>query len=317
MAMSASERLDAIWDAARAQAKSHDITLKTVGVFTTFVFPILLGLLISYEKELFGEEAAAFLIVLSLLIITQIVFGTFLIFSTKSTYDIFANAKALKDEYKLNLNLLVATDQDLKIQTFLAHYSESWMKQIPLFTKNLAEDAGSLKDVFDDMFAPLTSVEDSIFELHSKEHIKFVLYLFRSGSDDLAPFWKQETTSGRKILEEKSRCWGSGQGHVGLAFSKNETICTPDATVQNMVDLFRAPDPKRKDSDNEMYKSFISVPLDGYGDGPYGVLVGTSNKVERFSKETYSPFVLALAAATEAMFAGLNLDEIISQNEPV
>ncbi|MEZ5757535.1 MAG: hypothetical protein R3D86_04875 [Emcibacteraceae bacterium] len=309
--------LDKIWESVRGQSEAHTKLLKRCSVLATILLPILFALVTTFKSEWFTNYDKLFWFILAALIILQLIFGSFVIYSSKSTYDVLIYSNDIYKQYQEKRNMLEDAERDLKLQTFLASYSKNWINQIPYLADNIRNDPKNLKDSLNDIFSVVTEDEDSIILLEPKEHIKFVLYIYDEMKDELLPLWKQETTSGKKIVDNNSRVWKPGEGHVGIAFNQGGTICTADATESNVANAFRAPQTKLKEYDEELYKSFSSVTLFNGSGNKIGVLAATSNHKGRFEPNTYAQFVNLASSVVSAILHNQHIKDIIASNTKV
>jgi GAF domain-containing protein len=84
----------------------------------------------------------------------------------------------------------------------------------------------------------------------------------------------------------RARTWKQGQGHVGKAFSDGTAKITGDALDPNVASLMSPPSTLARGYDRQAYRSFASIPivLENDLETVYGVLVATSDEVNRFNK---------------------------------
>ena len=99
------------------------------------------------------------------------------------------------------------------------------------------------------------------------------------------------------------RSWQPGDGHVGIAWQRDEELVAADMRDPQIEPYFRA---KReyKSDDGERYRSIASIPIRIANAQPLGVLVATSDHIGRFkpnSSGNDSVEPLRLLASTLAM----------------
>jgi hypothetical protein len=131
---------------------------------------------------------------------------------------------------------------------------------------------GALLDV-------VVAQKDVLFGMTS-ERWNFAVYLYDRNADQLdclicrRPIRAEETAP--------HRAWRPGEGHVGLAFSRDEELVASDTADPQIEQLFRAHGAKHRDDDTIRYRSIASIPIRKRGDHPFGVLVATSDQAGRF-----------------------------------
>lgn len=78
----------------------------------------------------------------------------------------------------------------------------------------------------------------------------------------------------------EARTWPAGVGAVGAAYSRQREVVLPDLTIPEVASLYGH---MSKDSDVRRYKSAAAVPIRlNPHDDPWGVVVGTSDRVRHF-----------------------------------
>ena len=125
--------------------------------------------------------------------------------------------------------------------------------------------------------------KDVLFGM-TDERWNFAIYLYEPTGDQL-----ECLICRRPIRAEETaphRAWQSGEGHVGLAFSRGEELVASDTADPQIEQLFRGHGAKHRDDDTIRYRSIASIPIRTRGDNPWGVLVATSDRAGRFRPVT-------------------------------
>jgi hypothetical protein len=81
------------------------------------------------------------------------------------------------------------------------------------------------------------------------------------------------------------RTWAKGEGHVGKTFESAKELIIGDATAPDICDWVQAPEGKKSDTDFNRYVSFAAIPIALESHAPLGVIVLTSDRAERFTKQ--------------------------------
>jgi hypothetical protein len=142
-----------------------------------------------------------------------------------------------------------------------------------------------IREAAGEMLAPLYLHGGEVLGFEPSERWTFGVYLYSKKRDELVPLWREKSRN--HPSDGRGRAWGRGQGHVGKAFVDRKVIVTGDAAHPDVVQLCGAPANLERGYDREVYRSFASVPI-GPIDGdsePYGVLVGTSDRKDRFDAD--------------------------------
>lgn len=305
------ERSQRISQAVANQAEAHHKFLKLSAFLATFLFPTLIGLILTFRDGLSNLHASVFWIPLAIFIGAQLIFGFLVVRSGTSVFGILVDYEKAEQELEDTTNKYHQADEELKFFSFLSQYAYHWSTQTQGWRASINADPGNLRDAMDDMFAAIFSEDESAFELWPRERLKFVLYIHIAG--ELIPVWVDEKTSGLRRVDSVPRTWPAGQGHVGITFSTSEDQITEDATTPDKIATFGAKRDLHRDSDEQRYKSFCSLLL-SKDDTGFGVLVGTSNKVGRFTPEESALIVRQAATTVENMLSDANLEDIVANN---
>lgn len=170
-----------------------------------------------------------------------------------------------------------------------------------------------LKEAISELASPIYLEGEEIFGFGGSERWNFAVYLHSRSRDRLLPVWR--STAPNHPSQGPGRVWGRGQGHVGKAFVDGQPIITPDALHPDVERLSAAPKGMETPIDREVYRSFAALPIGPTAEQeaePYGVLVGTSNRVGRFDKENTAMLVhLADVLASLMVVANVEIDELI------
>lgn len=108
------------------------------------------------------------------------------------------------------------------------------------------------------------------------------IFLYDAAANELFPVVSRR----RSVEAERAehRRWPPDAGHVGRAFTSQNVLVCADALDPSEAQYFSAPARLKKESDDELYRSFASIPiLLGSGDA-LGVVVATSDQVGRFQR---------------------------------
>lgn len=112
------------------------------------------------------------------------------------------------------------------------------------------------------------------------EYWSFAIYKFEPGSGRL------ECIANKRAKDDdtatKHRTWAPGEGHVGLAYLRNNELIFADSTTKELEPVIMAKGENFRDYDRDRYVSLASIPISSDGKSPLGILIATSDKAGRF-----------------------------------
>lgn len=264
------------------------------------VLPILIGLLGFLSPVLWIHSQA---ITISAWIGLSIIYGLIWWKSHPTYHDAYRllAQKNIDDERieKLSdeINELKVIVEDLYFKNIIAFA----MRGMSIDYVNYIRRNGLNKDYFnemiDELMAPFYLSGDVIFGFKISEKWSISLYLHNKKDNLLKCVWRK-TSPTHPSAEKLGRDWLPGEGHVGKAFLDRKPILTGNANDDAVAQLCRARDSRMTEYDSATYVSFASVPItvvDDDAQDPYGVLVVTSDEVDRLSEESLTEMLMHVA----------------------
>lgn len=174
------------------------------------------------------------------------------------------------------------------------------------YIQNINKNGMDIKyfsELLDEMLSPFYLQGDYVFGFEISENWSISVYLFDSKNNILKSVWRKKSTSHPSA--GLGRDWIPGEGHVGKAFLDRRPILTGNANDEAVSQLCRARGSKQLDYDRSAYISFASVPLaisEDDNEDPYGVLVVTSDREDRFSEEATTELLMHAAETIAVIF---------------
>lgn len=236
----------------------------------------------------FGDKSAPIVLTQALLLLFALGVTILLLIADDTTPDLVENGHRLKDERD-------AARRDLAETNALVDELDDELA----YAANLYETNRALSEIIDPMFnggdeltpekqdARILRLLDvmverkkTLFDMDD-ERWTFAVYSW----DGAANVLKCRATRrwSRESEEQPHREWPSGVGHVGIAFQNQEELVCEDAQDPNVAGFLKAPPHLYREYDPDLYRSLASLPIMiGDRKGPLGVLVATSDVVERF-----------------------------------
>jgi hypothetical protein len=166
------------------------------------------------------------------------------------------------------------------------------MKFVETRTEIGVQDDAALEECVLEVLQALEQHAPILFSFERSEKWSFTVFIADANAN-LVPV-KRLASAVHPRKDSQPRSWRAGDGHVGQAFQRRQTIVTRDATDPEVAALFRAQGANERKGDDELYRSYVSAPLGSGGEGrsPLGVLVVTSNVPGRFEDLARQPIEL-------------------------
>ena len=219
-----------------------------------------------YELAIFGSVAV-------------FTVGALFLFIDEGASEVTARALDAIDEMKeLNEGL-----DDLAIQFAWMARLYSTARALRDYLQGVMADGVSLHSGRDGHIAQLVDLvlaEKQVLFSMGDEAWNFAVYLFDSEDQLLKCVLCRRPL--RQEEETPHRSWRRGDGHVGIAYERNEELVAADMTNPEIEPFFRAPGAQYKTDDSIRYRSIASIPIGMAAAEPLGVLVATSDHGGRF-----------------------------------
>ncbi len=134
------------------------------------------------------------------------------------------------------------------------------------------------KDI-DDLLDVLIQDREKILGFSGSDLYNFALYIYNKDRDVLELFWR--SNDNRIVVH--NRTWERGVGHVGICFSQNKMIISPDTGASPELITM-----DEYNTDSKYYASIASVPIQNGNSSenkPIGVFVLTSSRAGHLTQE--------------------------------
>lgn len=282
-----------------ARDKKHRSGLKAL---LSFVLPASWALLGVFTPELWKEHGTLALIAwFALLIIHGIVW-----WNVDTDESAALSLTIENDDLAVEKEDLLSTLNDAGKWVFHSYAALNLRAMTTEFIRDGIVDRSQFEEAAGDMLAPLYLNGGDVLGFDASERWTFGIFLYSIKRDELVPVWREKSRNHPSA--GRGRSWGRGQGHVGKCFVDKKPIITGDAMHPDVIQLCGAPAGMEKDYDGEVYRSFASIPIPSMkADAlPYGVLIGTSDKKDRFDQDG----AILLMHYAEALAAVIGLGKI-------
>lgn len=253
-------------------------------IITNFILPSLIAILGWFQSGIRENSEILFWVIISLLIGLQVVIGFLNFRGSQLVTEAYFEAREIFEDNRNNLNQIKQLKETIED---LANVEESFSGLQTIERQSIQQGFQKRDDLYfviKNLCSILVNGRDAFFKFEVQELWNFAVYIYDDNEGLLIPVWRKKneyhpaTGEGRK--------WEPGQGHIGKAFADRRSKITKDATDPDVADIMRAPESKFRNYDERVYCSFASIPIGPVEDNsqPFGVLVATSNKVNRFNK---------------------------------
>lgn len=253
-----------------------------INLITYFLIPFLIAVTVGYKIELEEASVSLYNTLLFTEILVQILFGILLLFLDNNlAVEAYFYSNDLKKENKY----LRTENQDLRKRIeylVLLENTIQAFREIEL--QHLHKNDDDLVSFIKIAFSLIINISDRLFEFKPNELWNFAVYIYKHETQTLQSVWREKHRN--HPSKGEPRTWKPGQGHVGKAFSDGTAKITGDALDPNVANLMSPPNSLMRNYDSKAYRSFASIPivLENDQELVYGVLVATSDEVNRFNK---------------------------------
>ena len=245
------------------------------------ILPFLIAVTVGYKVELEAANVSLYRGLLFVEIAVQVLFGIILLFVDNNlAVEAYFYAKDLDDE-----NIRLRDDnQDILTKINYLLLLENTIKAFREIELQHIRQKGELVDFIEIAFSLVLKISDRLFNFKSNELWNFAVYIYNEEAQRLESVWRKKHPN--HPSKGEARTWKQGQGHVGKAFSDGTAKITGDALDPNVSSLMSPPSTLVRNYDRQAYRSFASIPivLENDLEIVYGVLVATSDEVNRFNK---------------------------------
>jgi hypothetical protein len=294
-------QLVAIETAARADARRAESFAKYAQLAQTIVIPALIVALAWYREPILAVSGNLFLMPLGVLVIAQVSLFFVTNSAKQSVQDLYFHAKDLGAKISTLETEQVRLLERAGIFLFIDNYAETYCKTLLAYKGQGVKTKEEFLRVVENVLDPLVENGEAIFGFGPSEKWNFVVYIFDSDKNVLVPLWREKSRT--HPATGNGRAWGRGQGHVGYAFANQRAIITEDCRRDDVRNLVNAQGNLAQEYDVNTYVSFASVPFGSREPGrdPIGVLVATSDRPGRFTRDNSRLIVHAAVALANVL----------------
>ena len=317
--MSASEHFEGVRKAMKESFKAHALLRRAVQALSALILPLFaaaIGILVVQDGSVFAWSWKA--VQITCLVIAA-AGGVALLVVEDKVGDLLVEVSDLEGKIK---------GQDAQLEDKVAELSA--VEEEFGYATELYETSRALSEIVDPVFdEKLEMVADRDARLKrllnilverkqrlfgmGEERWNFSIYVWDNAKQQLVcracRRWSQDSEN------QPHREWGTGDGHVGLAFKNSTEVICRDSSDASVAGLIKARGNDVRDYDAELYRSLASIPiLSGGQSQPLGVVVATSDVAGRFvpKEDAERDSVEALRALASVLATLLRLTHLKS-----
>lgn len=212
-------------------------------------------------------------------LVAAFVGGLVFAFIDEGAPDAIARAQAAVDEANERGATLQGLVSDFKWMTRIYRVSIALREYVEAVLLDGAGDDQAQKARLGSMLDIVLAEKDVLLGVKD-EAWNFSIYLYDRDSDTLRCAVCRRPS--RAEEEAQHRDWKPGKGHTGLAWQWARELVVSDSGKPEVEAIFAASEDQRKDGDSDRYRSLAALPIRMQGEDPKGVLVATSDRVNRY-----------------------------------
>lgn len=194
--------------------------------------------------------------------------------------------------------------------------TRAWSEILAGVRKNRIADQVTFSSYLDAVMAPICNNVGALFQCGGDEWWNIAVYLYHPNERILFSVWRQKHRA-HPSPARYGRDWRPGEGHIGKTFADRAPKITRNAGNPDVAALMEPPPVDRQPYDSEAYIAYASIPILNpleQDSDPLGVLVITSNQIDRFNSENTSILRHAAIAVAEILeMMDIDLDELRRQ----
>ena len=295
-----------------ASAKQETSALKRNKVLAilmaSVLMPLVEGIWISYKSDLDQIDSLLFWLPISVFVAIHALFLIWTIQGAQLVQEAYFLSREIFQE---NEGLSTQNEKLKDVIRYLTILDEAvlgWRIMLRRYKSRPFDDPLEIRECISEILSIIVDRREEIFDISGVEWWNFAIYIFDEEEALLKPIWREKHRN--HPANSLGRTWHRGEGHIGSAFNKCDSIFTDDVTEGDLGEALEPRSTKVNSYDAEAYRSFGSIPIGPINDSdlPVGVLVATSNVIGRFDRA--NGLILRHAAAVLANLIHINEIEI-------
>jgi putative methionine-R-sulfoxide reductase with GAF domain len=296
--------IDKIVELARKESAALRELKRTAGIATAYVFPAILAVWVAFYEKLISADPWLFWLPFAGLVLLQAVVGRYHLRGNQLVQEAYFESRDILDHNNTLKKSCNKLKRDIVYLSVVQEAALVWKAMERKYIEGGIHNADDLRESIAEIMAIIVRGRVKLFEFEPDELWNIAVYLYDARQERLAPVWRERHDE--HPSKGLGREWARGQGHVGKAFADGATKITGDATDSDVAALMQPPGDMVNAYDDSAYRSFASVPIGpiNQGDDPIGILVATSDRINRFDKA--NSLILLHAASVLANVVHLN-----------
>ena len=253
-------------------------------LWANIISPVLIAIVLTFRETIYSAGSGLFWLLIVSLVFLQISTAVVNLIGGQLIQEAYFEAKNIADEnQELKWKVHYLTVEIDYLNTLRAS-AAAWLEMERQYLELKINSLDQFRDLLWNFLAIVVEAREKFFGVEASELWNFVIYVYSQNLDRLIPVWREK--SHLHPSQGLGRHWKPGQGHVGKAFVDCNSKITGDATDPTVANLMAPPASLIQYYDQTVYRSFASIPIKlvNTEKQPFGVLVATSDRVDRFNK---------------------------------
>ena len=273
-------------------------------LMASVLMPLVEGIWISYKSELDQVDSLLFWLPISVFIIIHALSFLWTIQGAQLLQESYFASREIFEENEELSTQSEKLKNVIRSLTILHEAVLGWRVMLRKYKSRSFDEPQEIHECISEILSVVVDRREEIFEISGVEWWSFAIYIFDKEEAVLKPIWREKHRN--HPASTLGRTWHRGEGHIGSAFNKCDSIFTDDVTEGDLGEALGPRSTKVNPYDSEAYRAFGSIPIGPINDNdlPIGVLVATSNIIGRFDKANC--LILRHAAAVLANLIHIN-----------
>jgi len=277
-------------------------------IATLVLIPIVIGFLGAFTTEIYKSYGNVVYAIWTVVLVLLGLFWWRWNPADESVLELIVENERLERQLATSNSTIEQLSQSIGLLSLQVTYSNSTWPMVLEHSRREILTLGDLRESISEIATPLDLQGEFAFGFAPAERWSFAVYLYSERQDLLLPVWREKAKTHPSL--DAGRTWGRGEGHVGKAFVDRKAIITGNSRNPAAAELSALPPGRENAYDKDVYISFAAVPVGPLlkdENRPYGVLVGTSDRVDRFDREK-AGLLIQIADGIAGLIATSRLD---------
>ena len=253
-------------------------------LWANVISPVLIAIVLTFRETVYSAGVWLFWLLIISLVFLQIATAAINLLGGQLIQEAYFEAKDIADENQELKRKVDYLTKEIDYLNTLRASAIAWLEMERQYLELEIDSLEKFRNLLSNFLAIVVEAREIIFGVEASELWNFVIYIYSRSFNQLVPVWREK--SHLHPSQGLGRNWKPGQGHVGKAFVDCNSKIIGDATDPTVANLMAPPASLIQPYDQTVYRSFASIPIKlvSTEEQSFGVLVATSDRVDRFNK---------------------------------